>query len=131
MGIEITSGFDSQIINVVQIVPAWQKCKDLSAFDAIKNERDSANIVSDFGKPTGKLVKGAAEYAVEANLKGFLGASYSLGAILSLPFVPYVNQKFGRRWSIMFGSCISVVGAILQGFANGSRLIVISREEAI
>lgn len=28
MGIEITSGFDSQIINVVQIVPSWQKCKE-------------------------------------------------------------------------------------------------------
>ena len=27
MGIEITSGFDSQIINVVQIVPSWQKCE--------------------------------------------------------------------------------------------------------
>ena len=26
MGIEITSGFDSQIINTVQIVGTWQKC---------------------------------------------------------------------------------------------------------
>lgn len=26
MGIEITSGFDSQIINVVQIVYTWNKC---------------------------------------------------------------------------------------------------------
>ena len=26
MGIEITSGFDSQIINTVQIVPSWNKC---------------------------------------------------------------------------------------------------------
>ena len=93
----------------------------------LKNQRDGANILSVFGKPTGKLVKGAAEYAVESNLKGFLGASYSLGAILSLPFVPYVNQTFGRRWSIMFGSCISVIGAILQGFANGSRLIDLTR----
>jgi hypothetical protein len=27
MGIEITSGFDSQIINTVQIVYTWNKCK--------------------------------------------------------------------------------------------------------
>lgn len=27
MGIEITSGFDSQIINTVQIVYTWNKCR--------------------------------------------------------------------------------------------------------
>lgn len=26
MGIEMTSGFDSQIINAVQLVPAWYDC---------------------------------------------------------------------------------------------------------
>jgi len=26
IGIEMTSGFDSQIINAVQIVPAWKTC---------------------------------------------------------------------------------------------------------
>jgi MFS family permease len=64
-------------------------------------------------------VNGLPQYAIEENLKGFLGAAYSLGAILSLPFVPYVNQKVGRRWTIMFGSCVSLVGALIQGFANG------------
>ena len=64
-------------------------------------------------------MNGVAQYAIEANLKGFLGAAYSLGAILSLPFVPWVNQKVGRRWTIVFGSCVSLVGALIQGFANG------------
>lgn len=27
IGIEMTSGFDSQIINAVQIVPEWKECK--------------------------------------------------------------------------------------------------------
>lgn len=27
MGIEVTSGFDSQMINALQIVPAWQECE--------------------------------------------------------------------------------------------------------
>lgn len=73
----------------------------------------------DFGHPTGKIVDGQPQYAIEANLKGFLGAAYSLGAILSLPFVPYLNQLVGRRWTIMFGSCVSLVGALIQGFSNG------------
>ncbi|KAB8201666.1 general substrate transporter [Aspergillus parasiticus] len=106
MGIEITSGFDSQIINTVQIVYTWNKY---------------------FGKLTGDTVDGMPEYEVEPNLKGFLGAAYSLGAILSLPFVPWVNQRFGRRWTIMFGSCISLVGALLQGFSNGVGMYIVAR----
>lgn len=27
IGIEMTSGFDSQMINTVQIAPAWQECR--------------------------------------------------------------------------------------------------------
>jgi hypothetical protein len=27
MGIELTSGFDSQLINALQIVPSWKDCK--------------------------------------------------------------------------------------------------------
>ncbi|EAW16682.1 putative MFS sugar transporter [Aspergillus fischeri NRRL 181] len=106
MGIEITSGFDSQIINTVQIVYTWNKY---------------------FGHPTGAVVDGKPKYEIEANLKGFLGAAYSLGAIISLPFVPWVNQRFGRRWTIVFGSCISLVGALLQGFANGVGMYVVAR----
>ena len=29
IGIEMTSGFDSQMINTVQISPAWQECKPI------------------------------------------------------------------------------------------------------
>lgn len=71
------------------------------------------------------MVNGVMDYAVESNLRGFLGASYSLGAILSLPFVPYVNKKFGRRGAVMFGSIISVIGAIMQGCSNGRKLLEI------
>ncbi|KAE8147157.1 general substrate transporter [Aspergillus avenaceus] len=106
MGIEITSGFDSQIINTVQIVYTWNRY---------------------FGKPTGEIVDGQPEYQLEANLKGFLGAAYNLGAILALPFVPWINQRFGRRWTIFFGSCISLVGALLQGFSNGVAMYIIAR----
>ena len=53
-------------------------------------------------------------------LKGIIAAAYSLGAILSLPLVPYVNDRFGRRWSIFGGSVIMMIGAIIQGFSvNG------------
>lgn len=80
-------------------------------------------IVVDFGHPTGEMVDGKPKYEIEANLKGFLGAAYSLGAICSLPFVPWINQRVGRRWTILFGSYVSLLGALLQGFANGGEVL--------
>lgn len=59
----------------------------------------------------------------QGSLKGIIAAAYSLGAILSLPFVPIVNEKFGRRWSIFGGSVIMCGGAILQGCAQNGRIL--------
>ncbi|KAK4235066.1 lactose permease [Achaetomium macrosporum] len=93
MGIELTSGFDSQMINALQIVPAW---------------------VEYFGDPQGSL-------------KGIIAAAYSLGAVLSLPFIPIVNDRFGRRWSIFGGSLIMVIGALIQGFSVHVAMYIIAR----
>lgn len=79
--------------------------------------------MADFGELTGELTDdGLPEYEIVSELKGFLAAAYSLGAVLALPVVPWINQRVGRRWTIMFGSCISLVGAILQGLSNGGRV---------
>ncbi|KAJ4421945.1 hypothetical protein N0V82_003442 [Gnomoniopsis sp. IMI 355080] len=93
MGIELTSGFDSQMINALQIVPAWNTY---------------------FDNPQGSL-------------KGIIAAAYSLGAIMSLPFIPIVNDKFGRRWSIFGGSLIMVIGALIQGFSQHVAMYIIAR----
>ncbi|RYP80344.1 hypothetical protein DL769_002524 [Monosporascus sp. CRB-8-3] len=90
MGIQITSGFHSQMVNAMQILPSW---------------------VNFFGNPQGSL-------------KGIIAAAYPLGAVLSLPLIPVINDRFGRRWSIFVGSSIMVVASLIQGFAtNGSSLI--------
>jgi sugar porter (SP) family MFS transporter len=93
MGIELTSGFDSQMINALQIVPYWVKF---------------------FGDPQGSL-------------KGIIAAAYSLGAILSLPFIPVINDKFGRRWSIFGGSVVMVIGALIQGFSTHVAMYIVAR----
>ncbi|KAH7115929.1 general substrate transporter [Dendryphion nanum] len=93
MGIELTSGFDSQLINALQIVPSWVKF---------------------FKNPQGSL-------------KGIISAAYSLGAILSLPFIPMVNDKFGRRGSIFGGSCVMIIGAVIQGCSQNVTMYIIAR----
>lgn len=47
-------------------------------------------------------------------LLGVMSAMYSAGAICSLPLVPIVADGLGRRWSIITGSLIMIVGATLQ-----------------
>jgi len=103
MGVEITSGFDSQLINTLQ-------------FSAPFNKYFGDGYVNAKGKPD-----------IEAGILGFISACYQLGSILAVPVAPWFNQKYGRRWSIMFGSLVMCVGAILQGFAQHIGMYIIAR----
>ncbi|KAJ4377730.1 hypothetical protein N0V83_000560 [Neocucurbitaria cava] len=93
IGIEMTSGFDSQMINTVQITPTWQAY---------------------FNHPKGALL-------------GIISAAYNLGAICALPIVPYVNDKYGRRWSIFIGSWIMVVGSLIQALSVNAGMYIFAR----
>ncbi|KAI1084991.1 general substrate transporter [Whalleya microplaca] len=93
MGIEMTSGFDSQIINAVQLVPAWTRY---------------------FGNPQG-------------GYKGLLASALPLGACLGLPLIPLLNDNLGRRWCVMFGSVVMIIGSLIQGFAINGAMYIVSR----
>ncbi|KAF6831539.1 hypothetical protein CPLU01_06705 [Colletotrichum plurivorum] len=60
-------------------------------------------------------------------LLGILGAAYNLGGLFSLPFVPWFNDRFGRKHSITFGSCVLVVGAILQATSTHIGMFMAAR----
>jgi MFS family permease len=64
----------------------------------------------DFGSPSGALL-------------GVMNASYNLGGLITLPIVPYVNDKLGRKHSITLGSIILLIGVVLQSTSvNGMAL---------
>ncbi|PLB44157.1 MFS transporter [Aspergillus steynii IBT 23096] len=67
-----------------------------------------------FGSPDGALL-------------GVLNASYNLGGLITLPIVPYVNDRFGRKHSITFGSIILVIGVILQSASQNIGMFLASR----
>ena len=54
---------------------------------------------------------------------GLLVACYNLGAITSIPFISLVSDHLGRRRSIIFGSMITVIGAIMQGLSRNRTYI--------
>lgn len=103
MGVEMTSGFDSQLINTLQNADSFNKF--------FGNGYKKAN-----GNP-----------GIEPSMLGFIGSSYQLGSIFAVPIAPWLNQRYGRRFSIMLGSIIMVVGALIQGFAQHVAMYVIAR----
>jgi MFS family permease len=56
-------------------------------------------------------------------------AMYALGSVAAAPFVPFVVDKLGRRYSILLGGVISMVGGILQGSALNCEYLYASRLE--
>lgn len=63
----------------------------------------------------------------ESAILGFLNASYSLGAMIGIPFIPFVSHRVGRRYTIVTGSCIMIIGAILQGAAQNIAMFIMAR----
>ncbi|CAG7563838.1 unnamed protein product [Fusarium equiseti] len=103
MGVEMTSGFDSQLINTLQYSQTFHHYLGGGRMD-------------DKGK-----------YAIEPGLLGFVNSCYQLGSIFAVPVAPWFAQKYGRRWSIMLGSLIMVVGALIQGFAQHVGMYIVAR----
>ena len=61
---------------------------------------------------------------------GALSNGALFGGIAALPFAPFLADRFGRRFVLIFGQSLSIIGAILQGVSNsygfflGSRILL-------
>jgi len=107
MGVEMTSGFDSQLINTLQFSQPFNKYFG----DGFQT----------------KNADGELKWDIKPSLLGFMSSCYQLGSILAVPIAPWFNQRFGRRWSIMVGSIVMCFGAILQGFSQHVGMYIIAR----
>jgi sugar porter (SP) family MFS transporter len=105
MGVEMTSGFDSQLIGTLQFSQPFNKYFGNGVMDA----------------------KDSKKYSFEPSMLGFINSCYQLGSIIAVPIAPWINRRFGRRWSIMIGSLVMVVGALLQGFAQHIGMYIVAR----
>ncbi|KAM0813233.1 putative General substrate transporter [Seiridium cardinale] len=54
----------------------------------------------------------------DGSMLGLLGAFYQIGSIVSIPFVPWLADHLGRKFPILIGCIILVVGAVVQGTAT-------------
>ncbi|KIX00192.1 uncharacterized protein Z518_10330 [Rhinocladiella mackenziei CBS 650.93] len=60
-------------------------------------------------------------------LLGVMTAAFSIGAVMAVPLVPYVNDRFGRKACVVTGSSIITVGAILQTAAVDIAMFLVAR----
>ncbi|KAK4454188.1 general substrate transporter [Podospora aff. communis PSN243] len=58
---------------------------------------------------------------------GLLNAMYSLGALMSIPFIPYLSSYLGRRRTILCASYLMILGAALQTASVNSDMFLASR----
>lgn len=72
-----------------------------------------ANWIDYFDNPQGAIL-------------GIITAAFSLGSVAAIPFVPWVNDRFGRKMSIKFGSLLIIIGAIIQTASVNSKLLVLT-----
>lgn len=57
---------------------------------------------------------------------GIITAAFSLGSVAAIPFVPWINDRFGRKMSIKFGSLLIIIGAVIQTSSINSKLALLA-----
>lgn len=51
----------------------------------------------------------------------------AVGGIVALPITPYIADGWGRRWGIIIGCILGLVGVALQGISINFRMFIAAR----
>ncbi|CZT18155.1 related to hexose transporter protein [Ramularia collo-cygni] len=63
----------------------------------------------------------------EGSLLGLFSSIMAVGGIVALPITPYIADGWGRRWGIIIGCLIGLVGVALQGISINFRMFIAAR----
>ncbi|OBT42404.1 hypothetical protein VE00_06006 [Pseudogymnoascus sp. WSF 3629] len=58
---------------------------------------------------------------------GLISASMSIGSVAAVPFIPYLNDRWGRKFNVILGSAIVAVGVVIQSAAIDIGMLIASR----
>lgn len=58
---------------------------------------------------------------------GVVNAAQSIGSVACLPFVGYLSDRLGRRWTLFSGCVLVIISSIIQAAAINYAQFVISR----
>ena len=63
----------------------------------------------------------------KGSLLGLFTCIMSVGSITAIPLVPYVADILGRRWGIIIGCVIMLLGVVLQSISINFRMFIAAR----
>ena len=63
----------------------------------------------------------------QGSMLGLFACIMSVGSIVAIPAVPYIADILGRRWGIIIGCCIMLLGVTLQGISINFRMFIAAR----
>lgn len=58
---------------------------------------------------------------------GLFACIMSIGSLVALPCVPYTADMLGRRWGIIIGCLIMILGVVLQSISVNFRMFIAAR----
>ncbi|KAK3677726.1 hypothetical protein LTR78_002576 [Recurvomyces mirabilis] len=61
------------------------------------------------------------------SMLGLFSAIMSVGSICAIPFVPYIADGLGRRYGIIIGCVIMILGVVLQSISVNFRMFIAAR----
>ncbi|KAJ3541733.1 hypothetical protein NM208_g2601 [Fusarium decemcellulare] len=65
-------------------------------------------------------------YPEKATL-GLISASMAIGSVAAVPVIPYLNDRWGRKFSVILGSLVVTAGVIIQTASINIGMLIASR----
>lgn len=62
-----------------------------------------------------------------ASVRAGIVSGYYAGSAFGSAGAAYCMDKISRRWTLLFGSCVSVAGAVLQAAAQNPAMMIVGR----
>ncbi|KAG1872232.1 hypothetical protein F4604DRAFT_1881038 [Suillus subluteus] len=103
------NGFDSSMINNLQILPGWQEY---------------------FHNPHGMKLGTqplALLYQFYSRSSGLINCAHDIGILSGTPFSPYVSDLLGRRATMFIGAVVMLVGALTQATSTTMQVFLGAR----
>jgi MFS family permease len=63
----------------------------------------------------------------DANLQGDIVALYDIGCIIGSILVFFIGERYGRRWMLMAGGIIMIIGTIILASSNTVAQLIVGR----
>ncbi|XP_021339642.1 high-affinity glucose transporter ght5-like, partial [Mizuhopecten yessoensis] len=114
-------GYEVGVMNVVLVMDAFNIFFHFSTWNGDVLDANGNAVPKNSPDRTYRAIKDDPSRALN---QGIVTSTFVLGALCGALMATYLGEKYGRRNTIMIGSCIFTIGAILQGSSISSLIFI-------